>query len=98
MKLNSLIEENFRLADIQKTALRKLGIRTIEHLLYHFPVRYGDTSSMKNIGSLVGGDNAVIFGKISGLKTSKAFIKKIPMAEAYIEDESGKIKAIWFYQ
>ncbi len=98
MKLNSLIEENFRLADIQKTALRKLGIKTAEDLLCHFPVRYGDTSSMKNIGSLESGESAVIFGKISGLKTSKAFIKKIPMAEAHIEDESGKIKAIWFHQ
>ena len=75
MKLNSLVEE-FRLADIQKTALRKLGIRTVEDLLYHFPVRYGDTSQMKNIGSLVAGENVAIFGKISGLKTSKAFIKK----------------------
>ena len=37
MKLNSTIEENFRLADIQKTALRKLGIKTVEDLLYHFP-------------------------------------------------------------
>lgn len=98
MKLNSLIEENFRLADIQKTALRKLGIRTVEDLLYHFPVRYGDTSSMKNIGSLVAGETVAIFGKISRLKTSKAFRKKIPMAEAYIEDESGKIKTIWFHQ
>ncbi|MBM2818245.1 MAG: recG, partial [Parcubacteria group bacterium] len=98
MKLNSLIEENFRLADIQKTALRKLGIKTVKDFLYHFPVRYGDTSSMKNIGSLAGGENAAIFGKISGLKTSKAYIKKIPMAEAFIEDESGKIKVIWFHQ
>ena len=98
MKLNSTIEENFRLADIQKTALRKLGIKTVEDLLYHFPVRYGDTSQMKNIGSLVVGESVAIFGKISKLKTSKAFRKKIPMAEAYIEDESGKIKAIWFHQ
>lgn len=98
MKLNSLIEENFRLVDIQKMALQKLGIRTIEDLLYHFPVRYGDTSKMQNIGSLVAGETVAIFGKISKLKTSKAFIKKIPMAEAFIEDESGKIKAIWFHQ
>lgn len=98
MKSDSIIEENFRLADIQKTALRKLGIRTVEDLLYHFPVRYGDTSKMRNIGSLAKGDNTLIFGKISKLKTSKAFVKKIPMAEAFIEDESGKIKAIWFHQ
>ena len=81
MELNSLIEENFRLADIQKTALRKLGIRTVEDLLYHFPIRYGDTSSMKNIGSLAGGENAAIFGKISGLKNSKAYIKKKPNSQ-----------------
>ncbi|MBU6430876.1 ATP-dependent DNA helicase RecG [Patescibacteria group bacterium] len=98
MKLNSLIEENFRLAEIQKAALRKLKIKTVKDLLYHFPVRYGDTSSVKNIGSLEGGENAAIFGKISGLKTSKAFRKKIPMAEAFIEDETGKIKAVWFHQ
>lgn len=98
MKLNSTIEESFRLADIQKLALRKLGIKTIEDLLYHFPVRYGDTSQMKNIGSLENGESVVIFGKINGLKTSKAFVKKIPMTEACIEDESGKIKTIWFHQ
>ena len=79
-------------------ALHKLGIKTVEDLLYHFPTRYGDTSQMQNIGHLIVGDNATIFGKISSLKTSKAFIKKIPMSETYVEDESGRIKAIWFHQ
>ncbi|MEK9184975.1 MAG: ATP-dependent DNA helicase RecG [Patescibacteria group bacterium] len=98
MQPNSPIAEHFRLMPIQKKALAKLGILTIEDLLYHFPVRYGDTSEMKNIASLVKGETAVIFGKISGLKTSKAFIKKIPMGEAKITDDTGSIKCIWFYQ
>jgi len=98
MNSDSLIEKNFRLNDRQKIALKKLGVKTIEDLLYHFPARYGDISKMQNIANLVAGENAVIFGKISGLKTGKAFIKKTPIAEAVIEDETGKIKAIWFHQ
>jgi ATP-dependent DNA helicase RecG len=98
MLLQDLIEKNFRLQDSQKKALKKLGLKTIEDLLYHFPTRYGDTSEMKNIGSLVTGELAVIFGKITGLKTGKAYIKRTPISEGYIEDETGKIKAIWFHQ
>ncbi len=98
MNLSDPIEKIFRLQETQKKALKKLGIKTISDLLYHFPVRYGDTSQKKNIGSLVLGDKAVIFGKISGLKMSKGFRSKIPMAQAQIEDESGKIKVVWFHQ
>ena len=46
MDLNSPIEDNFRLAESQKSALKKLGIKTVADLLYHFPVRYGDTSEI----------------------------------------------------
>jgi len=98
MDINSSIENNFRLIEPQKKALRKLGIKTVIDLLYHFPVRYGDTSEKKNIESLTVGEKAVIFGKISALKISKGFKSKIPMSEAWIEDETGIIKAVWFHQ
>jgi hypothetical protein len=98
MQFTDLIEKHFRLQDSQKKALKKIGLKTIEDLLYHFPTRYGDTSEMKNIGGLVAGETAVIFGKITGLKTGKAWIKRTPISEGYIEDETGRIKAIWFHQ
>jgi ATP-dependent DNA helicase RecG len=43
-------------------------------------------------------EEIIVFGKIRNLKTSKAHFKKIAMAEAYIEDDSGSIKAVWFNQ
>ena len=98
MNLNSPIEKEFRLAEIQKKALKKMGISNVEDLLYYFPARYGDTSTIKNVESLIKGEEAVIFGKISGLKTSKAWVKKIPMSEGTVTDETGKIKLIWFNQ
>src|SRR3989344_4162560 len=98
-----IIKENvilavFRLNSYQKRALAKLGILSAGDLLRHFPTRYGDVAVMKNIGDLVAGETAAVFGKISNLKISKAFYKKIPMAEAKITDESGGIKTIWVNQ
>ncbi len=81
-----------------KAALKKLGILTIADLLYHFPTRYGDTSETRNISSLAQDDTAVIFGKITGLKTSKGFKTRIAMADGYVEDDSGKIHCVWFNQ
>jgi ATP-dependent DNA helicase RecG len=98
MHPQDLIEKHFRLDENQKKALKKTGVKTIEDLLHHFPTRYGDTSEMKNIGSLVANETAVIFGKISGLKTGKAYTKKTPISEGYVEDETGRIKVIWFHQ
>jgi ATP-dependent DNA helicase RecG len=44
------------------------------------------------------GDDAIIYGKISGLSTRKSFKSRRPIAEGYIEDSTGKVKIIWFNQ
>ncbi len=98
MQPNLYIKDIARLNQMQKKALEKLGIESIHDLLYHFPTRYGNTSETRNISSLAKGDNAVVFGKINKLKTSKGFKSKIPMADAWVEDESGKIHCVWFNQ
>ncbi len=78
--------------------MAKLGIKTVKDMLFHFPFRYGDVSETRSIASLEKGDEATIFGKVYGLKTSKGFRSRIPMADGYVEDESGKIHCVWFNQ
>ena len=92
------IERVFRTLPAQLKALHKLRIHTVLDLLHHFPVRYGNTSEIKNIGSLAHGESAVVFGTISGLKTSKGFRTKMAMSEATLTDETGHIKIMWFNQ
>jgi len=87
-----------RITETQKKALSKLGIGTIRDLLYHFPNRYGDTASIKTIDSLLPKEKAVVFGTIENLKTSKAYNKKIPMAEGTLKDDTGTVKITWFNQ
>jgi ATP-dependent DNA helicase RecG len=98
MQPNDLLEKYSRLDTAHKNALKKLGLVTVKDLLYHFPTRYGDTSEVMSIASTSIGDKAVFFGRLTNPKTSKGFRSKIAMAEAWIEDESGRIKAVWFHQ
>ncbi len=98
MNLNDPLETHFRLSGPLKAGLSRLGIKTVEDLLCHFPVRYSDTAAARNISGLRRGEEAVIFGKVSRLKTSKGFRTKIPMADGLIEDDTGSIKAVWFNQ
>ena len=93
-----LVSEYFRLTSLQKDAFKKMHITTLNDLLYHFPVRYGDTAETRSIDSVAKGDTAVIYGKITGLKASKGFKTKITMTTARVEDESGSIQCVWFNQ
>jgi ATP-dependent DNA helicase RecG len=94
----SLITERFRPNPLQKKALTKLGLKTVADLLRYLPSRYGSAGTARKIAELKVGDEAVIYAKVLKNQTKKAFKKHIPMAEALVEDETGKIKIIWFHQ
>ncbi|MDP2788985.1 MAG: ATP-dependent DNA helicase RecG [bacterium] len=98
MELADRLELKFRLDVNQKRALHRLKLFSVADLLYHFPIRYSDISELKKISDLLPGEVATVYGKVSKLKTKKAFRSGIPMAEGEIEDLSGKIRITWFNQ
>lgn len=98
MQPDSLIDEIFRLKDIQKKALHKLDIETVKDLLYHFPSHYGELIKAKPIADIVEGETITICAKVVNIKKNRAFKKRFSLTEATIEDETGKIKAVWFHQ
>lgn len=95
---NTALEQIQRLSPFQKKTLIKMRLKTVENLLRYFPVRYGETSPIKSIGYLTNREDAVVFGKISNLKIAKTFKSKVAIGSAEIEDNTGKIKAVWFNQ
>jgi len=98
MELSSFISDEFRLNDSQKKALKKLHLKTMEDLLYYFPVRYGDVASVKHIRDVKAGDHAALYGTLTGLSTSKGFKSKISMAKGSLKDDTGSIELVWFHQ
>lgn len=98
MELSDKLDLKFRLDVNQRRALHKLKLFSVSDLLFHFPIRYSDISTVMKIADLVPGETATVYGKISKLKIKKGFRSAGSRAEGEVEDVSGKIKIIWFHQ
>ena len=98
MKPGDPIERHFRLTSIQKVALRKLGLATIEDLLYHFPARYERAGSEESTAHLAPGSKVTLIGTLSKLKARKLWKSRRNVTEGWFEDASGRVKVMWFNQ
>jgi ATP-dependent DNA helicase RecG len=93
------LEKHFtRLRSEQKRALGKLGIRTIRDLLYHVPSRYERSGRRGTIAGVAPGAEVVLYGTIKKPDVRKGWKSRRPMAEATLEDATGRIKLMWFNQ
>lgn len=95
----SLPIENLRNVGVRNLPrLNKLGIRTVRDLLWHFPARYEDFSRIVQIENLVANEKATVQGQITKVDSHRIFPRRLTITEAYIEDETGTVKAVWFNQ
>ena len=98
MYLRDPITDHFRLTDAQKSALCKLGVKTLRDMLYHFPARYEQAGNEAQISGVVSGQEASLVGTLQKMETKKGWKSRIPMSEGYLRDQSGRIKLRWFNQ
>jgi len=98
MWINNKILDTFSLKEPQKKALKRLKLETINDLLYHFPFRYDENFEVVKIKDTQLGQKVTIFGNIKNLKTGKTFKGRRAVANATLEDGTGKIKITWFAQ
>ena len=92
------LKEIIRLTKHQLPALKKLKIETVGDLLYHFPVRYGNSFSAMYINEAEVDGAATFYGQIDKLETGNSYKTHMPMVSAILHDDSGKIKLTWFNQ
>lgn len=98
MRPTDPLSSHFRLDEPHRRALKRLGVTTVLDLLLHLPQRYEDISSIQSVGSLVKGQDAVVFGQLGGLKTRKSWKSRTPISEGWVEDGTARIKIMWFNQ
>lgn len=78
--------------------LKKMEIRSVRDLLFHFPFRYDDFSEICAIDKITAGQIVTIQGTVAKIKTTRTWKKKMYITEAMVSDETGVVKAIWFNQ
>ncbi len=92
--LEKVVQINFPL----KKELAKLNIHTVGDLLYYFPFRYENFSEVKKISELEVGEKACVFAKVVEVRQFFSKLKRMPLTEAILKDDSGSIFALWFNQ
>ena len=78
--------------------LQRVGLSTVEDLLYRFPVRYEDRGHFQPIASLRPGVSASIVGEVVGAGIRPTRRPRFKIFEMLVRDSTGSLRAIWFNQ
>src|SRR4030066_94947 len=98
MNLSTPIEQIPRVGPQYQKKLRRLGIKTIGQLIFHFPHRYEDFSNVIPISQVQKGETVSIKGKLTDIKNIRTFRKRMVVSQPRGNDESGSLQVMWFNQ
>ncbi len=78
--------------------LQRVGVSTVEDLLYRFPTRYEDRGTFQTIASLRPGVAASVIGEVvgSGLRPTRR--PRFKIFEMLVRDATGSLRAVFFNQ
>lgn len=77
--------------------LKRLEIRNVGDLLYHFPFRYEDLSAVKKVADLKIGEVTTVRGQVWEIANIRTRTGKF-LTKALVNDGSGSIEITWFNQ
>jgi len=97
VSLSTSVSSLYMVGSIYAGRLRKLGIETVEDLLYHFPARYNDFSLLAKISEIQVGETVTLRAKVSSIFNLRTKHGK-RIQKAVVDDGSGKIGVVWFNQ
>lgn len=92
------IKKITRLTKVQAETLKRIGLFTLQDLLFYFPNRYEDNAKIKSINQTNGDERVVLTGTISKLKKEVSFKSRIPLTRAILTDTTGSIELTWLHQ
>jgi ATP-dependent DNA helicase RecG len=78
--------------------LKRLGLETLEDMLYYFPRRYDDYSQLKPINRLEYGEQVTVIGSVQNVSNRKVRNGQVHLTEVVISDGTGNLRATWFNQ
>ncbi|HVV15114.1 MAG TPA: ATP-dependent DNA helicase RecG [Candidatus Paceibacterota bacterium] len=98
MQPSDPLSKHLRLSEEHSNALSRLGIKTVRDLLFYFPFRYDQGGGEASVAGLTVGAEVSIIGTLEKLEAKKSWKSRIPVAEGYLRDATGRIKLRFFNQ
>jgi ATP-dependent DNA helicase RecG len=78
--------------------LQRVGLSTVEDLLYRFPIRYEDRGSFQTIAALRPGVAASVVGEVVSCGIRPTRRPRFRIFEMLVRDRTGALRAIFFNQ
>lgn len=79
-------------------SLERLGVLTVEDLLFHFPLRYEDRRNFRPLGRIQHGDTVVASGRVVTATVERSPRRGITLMKAVIQDRTGYAELVFFNQ
>jgi len=98
MDLNLPLEKLTRVGKTTASRLKKLGLQTVEDLIFYFPFRYEDFRKIVKIKDLQPGQMITVRGKIELIANRRSYRTRKNVTEAIIADDTEQLKVVWFNQ
>ncbi|MBI4128259.1 MAG: ATP-dependent DNA helicase RecG [Parcubacteria group bacterium] len=90
------LEKVPRIGSLFASKLKRLGLRTVEDLLFYFPRTYHDLTHPVTIAEAMTKEEAVMVGTVEKITFIRSRVKRLAITQATIRDDSGEIRAVWF--
>lgn len=92
------IRELTRVGKTTASRLKRIGLETVEDLIFYFPFRHEDYSLLKKIKDLVPNEPVTVRAKIQLIAGRRGFRSRKFLTEAIVGDDTDTLKAVWFNQ
>ncbi len=90
------LEEVKGIGPQRKLLLNKLGVFSVEDLLFFPPRRYDDRRSVKKIADLTEGEVVTVYGEVTGASVQRG--RRMRIFRLRVKDETGRLSCVWFNQ
>jgi len=97
MDLSTLIEKLQSIGPVFRRRLKRLEIKTVGDLLYHFPSRYEDYSAFTTVNALANNQIVSLRAQVFKVENFRTKTGKT-VTKAVLVDQTGVIEAVWFNQ
>jgi len=98
MNLDSQVSQLNRVGETVAKQLSRLGIETVQDLLFYYPFRYEDYSQIVPIGELEAGKQVTVLCEIVSIKNKFNPRTRRSITEAKVKDDSDVLRVVWFNQ
>jgi ATP-dependent DNA helicase RecG len=97
LRLDASVRSLTGVGPVRARALERIGVRTVEDLLYHLPLRYEDRRDLVRVADVRPGTRCRVSGEIRSVRRSRTRSRG-PVVRVTVGQDGVRLEAVWFRQ